>query len=551
MYRRRRSYSNFIGAARLTIIRSNINKKTSGFKKNFEAMKDLVLELKKKDRLVKIGGSLDSRKKHIKRSKLLPRDRVNYLLDDKKKSTEIGSLAGLNLENGDIPSAGLISVIGKVSGRDSIIIANDATVKGGTYYPITVKKHLRSLEIAKENNLACIYLVDSGGANLQEQTGIFADKDGFGRIFYEMAVMSSRGIPQISAVLGSCTAGGAYIPAMSDQTIIVKNNGTIFLGGPHLVKAATGEISNPQELGGAELHTSLSGVADYYAETEYEALDKIKSIIKYTNFIKPEILSKKKSFPPKYDASDIYGIVPADLKEQYDVKEVIARIVDNSELEEFKGKYGNTLVTGFAHIMGFPVGIIANNGVLFSESSLKGAHFIQICEQRGIPIIFLQNISGFIIGKKFEEKGIAKDGAKLVNAVSTVTVPKITIIIGGSFGAGNYAMCGRAYNPRFLFSWPNSKISVMGGEIAAKVLASVKDSQEGLGGKKWNSEEKISFMNKISNKFEKEGSPYYATARLWDDGIIDPLDTRSILAKSLSYSQNIIKPKQNFGVFRM
>ena len=482
---------------------------------------------------------------------MLPRDRVNYLLDDKKKSTEIGSLAGLNLENGDIPSAGLISVIGKVSGRDSIIIANDATVKGGTYYPITVKKHLRSLEIAKENNLACIYLVDSGGANLQEQTGIFADKDGFGRIFYEMAVMSSRGIPQISAVLGSCTAGGAYIPAMSDQTIIVKNNGTIFLGGPHLVKAATGEISNPQELGGAELHTSLSGVADYYAETEYEALDKIKSIIKYTNFIKPEILSKKKSFPPKYDASDIYGIVPADLKEQYDVKEVIARIVDNSELEEFKGKYGNTLVTGFAHIMGFPVGIIANNGVLFSESSLKGAHFIQICEQRGIPIIFLQNISGFIIGKKFEEKGIAKDGAKLVNAVSTVTVPKITIIIGGSFGAGNYAMCGRAYNPRFLFSWPNSKISVMGGEIAAKVLASVKDSQEGLRGKKWNSEEKISFMNKISNKFEKEGSPYYATARLWDDGIIDPLDTRSILAKSLSYSQNIIKPKQNFGVFRM
>ncbi len=551
MYRRRRSYSNFIGVARLTIIRSNINKKTSGFKRNFEAMKDLVLELKKKDRIVKIGGSLDSRKKHIKRSKLLPRDRVNYLLDDKKKSTEIGSLAGLNLENGDIPSAGLISVIGKVSGRDSIIIANDATVKGGTYYPITVKKHLRSLEIAKENNLACIYLVDSGGANLQEQTGIFADKDGFGRIFYEMAVMSSRGIPQISAVLGSCTAGGAYIPAMSDQTIIVKNNGTIFLGGPHLVKAATGEISNPQELGGAELHTSLSGVADYYAETEYEALDKIKSIIKYTNFIKPEILSKKKSFPPKYDASDIYGIVPADLKEQYDVKEVIARIVDNSELEEFKGKYGNTLVTGFAHIMGFPVGIIANNGVLFSESSLKGAHFIQICEQRGIPIIFLQNISGFIIGKKFEEKGIAKDGAKLVNAVSTVTVPKITIIIGGSFGAGNYAMCGRAYNPRFLFSWPNSKISVMGGEIAAKVLASVKDSQEGLRGKKWNSEEKISFMNKISNKFEKEGSPYYATARLWDDGIIDPLDTRSILAKSLSYSQNIIKPKQNFGVFRM
>ena len=501
--------------------------------------------------MVKIGGSLDARKKHIKRGKLLPRERVKYLLDDESNSVEIGCLAGLNLNKNDIPSAGLISIIGKVSGRDSMIIANDATVKGGTYFPITVKKHLRSLEIARENNLACIHLVDSGGANLQEQTGIFADKDGFGRIFYEMAVMSSQGIPQISAVLGSCTAGGAYIPAMSDQTIIVKNNGTIFLGGPHLVKAATGEISNSQELGGAELHTSLSGVADYFAENDYEALDKIKSILEFVNYTKPKSLHEKKSINPKYDPRDIYGIVPEDMREQYDVREIISRIVDNSELEEFKSNYGTTLVTGFSYIMGLPVGIIANNGILFSESSLKGAHFIQLCEQRRIPIIFFQNISGFIIGKKFEEKGIAKDGAKLVNAVSTVTVPKITIIIGGSFGAGNYAMCGRAYSPRFLFSWPNSKISVMGGEIAAKVLASVKETPISAANKKWSDEEKNSFMKSISDKFEKESSPYYATARLWDDGVLDPLDTRTVIGNSLSFTQNLIKQKKNFGVFRM
>ena len=546
-----RSYRYLFGVIKLRTIKSNLDKKSPSFKKNFETMKDLVSELNKKKRLVKIGGSLDARKKHIKRGKLLPRERVKYLLDDESNSVEIGCLAGLNLNKNDIPSAGLISIIGKVSGRDSMIIANDATVKGGTYFPITVKKHLRSLEIARENNLACIHLVDSGGANLQEQTGIFADKDGFGRIFYEMAVMSSQGIPQISAVLGSCTAGGAYIPAMSDQTIIVKNNGTIFLGGPHLVKAATGEISNSQELGGAELHTSLSGVADYFAENDYEALDKIKSILEFVNYTKPKSLHEKKSINPKYDPRDIYGIVPEDMREQYDVREIISRIVDNSELEEFKSNYGTTLVTGFSYIMGLPVGIIANNGILFSESSLKGAHFIQLCEQRRIPIIFFQNISGFIIGKKFEEKGIAKDGAKLVNAVSTVTVPKITIIIGGSFGAGNYAMCGRAYSPRFLFSWPNSKISVMGGEIAAKVLASVKETPISAANKKWSDEEKNSFMKSISDKFEKESSPYYATARLWDDGVLDPLDTRTVIGNSLSFTQNLIKQKKNFGVFRM
>ena len=532
-------------------ISTNLDKKSLSFKKNFESMKELVAELNKKKRLVKIGGSLEARKKHIKRGKLLPRERVKYLLDNEKENLEIGCLAGMDINKIDIPCAGLISVVGKVSGRDCMIIANDATVKGGTYFPITVKKHLRSLEIARENNLACIHLVDSGGANLQEQTGIFADKDGFGRIFYEMAVMSSRGIPQISAVLGSCTAGGAYIPAMSDQTIIVKKNGTIFLGGPHLVKAATGEDSNAQELGGADLHTSLSGVADYYAENDYEALDRIKSILKYVNYKKISNLDEKKVISPKYDPIDIYGIVPSDLREQYDVREIISRIVDNSEFEEFKKNYGTTLVTGFSYILGLPVGVIANNGILFSESSLKGAHFIQLCEQRRIPILFLQNISGFMIGKKFEERGIAKDGAKLVNAVSTVTVPKITIIIGGSFGAGNYAMCGRAYSPRFLFSWPNSKISVMGGEIAAKVLASVKDSQTSSSKKKWDIEEKNKFMKAINDKFEKEGSPYYATSRLWDDGVIDPLETRNIIGNSLSFANNSVDEKASFGVFRM
>ena len=551
MYRWRGSNSYVIGVNRLKALTSNLNKKDSKYKRNFETMKELVSDLNKKKRLVKIGGSLDARKKHIKRGKLLPRERVKYLLDDMKNIVEIGCLAGLNFMNNDIPSGGMISVIGKVSGRDCMIIANDATVKGGTYYPITVKKHLRSLEIARENNLACIHLVDSGGANLQEQTGIFADKDGFGRIFFEMAKMSSQGTPQISAVLGSCTAGGAYIPAMSDQTIIVKKNGTIFLGGPHLVEAATGEVTGPQELGGAELHTSLSGVADYFAENEYSALDKVKSILEFINYEKPKTLVERKSIKPRYDSKDIYGIVPSDLREQYDVREIISRIVDNSEFEEFKQKYGTTLVTGFSHIMGYPVGIIANNGILFSESSLKGAHFIQLCEQRRIPIVFFQNISGFIIGKSFEEKGIAKDGAKLVNAVSTVTVPKITVIIGGSFGAGNYAMCGRAYSPRFLFSWPNSKISVMGGEIAAKVLASVKDSQVNSKGTKWTKEERSIFMNSIIKKFNDEGSPYYATSRLWDDGVIDPLDTRKILGNSLSYCQNLTNDKANFGVFRM
>lgn len=535
----------------MTVFKTSIKKKNEVYKKNLEAMRELVSDFKKKQRLAKIGGSLESRKRHIKRGKMLPRERIKYLLDDESKNLEIGELAGYDIDNNEYPCGGIISVIGKISDRDTMIIANDATIKGGTYNPITVKKHLRSLEIARENNLACLHLVDSGGANLQKQTSIFADKDGFGRIFFEMANMSAEGIPQISAVMGSCTAGGAYIPAMSDETIIVKKNGTIFLGGPHLVAAATGEISNEQELGGAELHTKLSGVADHFAENDYEALNITKRIFQNLNYKKPNSVKIINSKSPKYDIEELYGIVPKDLREQYDVKEVIARIVDDSIIDEFKGNYGTTLVTAFCHIMGIPIGIIANNGVLFSESSLKGAHFIQLCEQRGIPIVFLQNISGFMIGKAFEEKGIAKDGAKLVNAVSTAKVPKITLIIGGSFGAGNYAMCGRAYSPRFLFAWPNSRISVMGGEIAAKVLTSVKEKQTIKSNDDWTNKDRSKFMEKIVSKFEMEGSPYFATARLWDDGIIDPINTREVLGLSLSFSLNKKIEKGNFGIFRM
>ena len=533
------------------IIKSNINKRSSSYQNNFDRMSDLVSDLKKKKRIINIGGSLDSRKRHISRGKVLPRERIAHLLDDKDNALEIGELAGYDLNNNETPSGSIVCVIGKVSGRDSMIIANDATVKGGTYFPITLKKHLRSLEIAKENNLACINLVDSGGANLREQTGIFADKEGFGRIFFEMANMSSVGIPQISAVLGSCTAGGAYIPAMSDETVIVKKNGTIFLGGPHLVKAATGEITNEQDLGGAELHTKSSGVADYFANDDYDALDIIKSIMGNLNYKKKYDLNLKDAVDPKYDPQEIYGILPTELKEQYDVREVIARLVDNSELDEFKSNYGTTLVTGFAYLMGIPIGIVANNGILFSESSLKATHFIQLCEQRGIPILFLQNIAGFMIGKSYEAKGIAKDGAKLVNAVSTVTVPKITLIIGGSFGAGNYAMCGRAYSPRFLFSWPNSKISVMGGEIAANVLSSVKEAQYEKLGKKWKAEKRLNFQKEIIDQFDYEGSPYYASARLWDDGILDPLETRKKISLGLLNSLNSKRKNGKFGIFRM
>ena len=550
MYWRWRSDCLNIGNNQL-IIKSNINTKSSPYQNNFDRMSELVSDLKKKKRIINIGGSLDSRKRHISRGKVLPRERIAHLLDDKDNALEIGELAGYDLNNNETPSGSIVCVIGKVSGRDSMIIANDATVKGGTYFPITLKKHLRSLEIAKENNLACINLVDSGGANLREQTGIFADKEGFGRIFFEMANMSSVGIPQISAVLGSCTAGGAYIPAMSDETVIVKKNGTIFLGGPPLVKAATGEITNEQDLGGAELHTKLSGVADYFANDDYDAISIIKSIMKNLNYEKNYDLNLKDAVDPKYDPHEIYGILPRELKEQYDVKEIIARLVDNSELDEFKSNYGTTLVTGFAYLMGIPIGIVANNGILFSESSLKATHFIQLCEQRGIPILFLQNIAGFMIGRSYEEKGIAKDGAKLVNAVSTVTVPKLTLIIGGSFGAGNYAMCGRAYSPRFLFSWPNSKISVMGGEIAANVLSSVKEAQYKKLGKKWKAEKKLNFQKEIIDQFDYEGSPYYASARLWDDGILDPLETRKKISLGLLNSLNSKRKNGKFGIFRM
>lgn len=535
----------------MKVIGNQLNKLDKEYVENSKHMIQLVKKLKKVSTWSTLGGSEKARKIHIKRGKLLVRERIDNLLDKKSPFLEIGSLGAYNMYENEAPSAGIVTGIGKISDRECMVVANDATVKGGTYYPITVKKHLRALDIAKENNLACIYLVDSGGANLPRQTGIFADKDGFGRIFYDMSQMSARGIPQISIVMGSCTAGGAYIPAMSDQTIIVKEKGTIFLGGPPLVKAATGEVVSIQDLGGADLHTRLSGVADYLADDDYHALKIARDIVKNTNYSKNINLNIKKNIEPIHDQEEIYGIIPTSLKKPYDVKEIIARIIDNSEFDEFKERYGTSLVTGFAHIMGYPVGIIANNGILFSESSLKGSHFIQICDQRNIPIIFLQNISGFMVGKKYEEKGIAKDGAKLVNAISTTRVPKFTVIIGGSFGAGNYGMCGRAYRPRFLFTWPNSRISVMGGEQAANVLATIKKERLQKEGKKWSVKQENLFKKPILEKFEKESSPFYASARLWDDGIIDPIDTRKVLALSLSVSLNSDKHDGRFGIFRM
>ena len=535
----------------MKIIGNELDKTDLVFSRNQQNMKALVKELKERSQTISLGGSQRAREIHINRGKLLARDRIDFLLDSKSPFLEIGSFGGYRMYNDEAPSGGIVTGIGRVSGRECMIIANDATVKGGTYYPITVKKHLRGQEIAKENNLPCIYLVDSGGGNLPRQSGMFADKEGFGRIFYNMSHMSSLGIPQISVVMGSYTAGGAYVPAMSDQTIIVKNTGTIFLGGPPLVKAATGEIVSDEELGGAELHTSVSGVADYFAHDDYDALKQARSIIKNTKTNEFKSFAVKKSVDPMFDEEDIYGIVSDNLKESFDVKQLLSRIIDNSEFDEFKERYGTSIITGFAHIMGYPVGIIANNGILFSESSLKAAHFIQICEQRQIPLVFFQNISGFMVGKKYEERGIAKDGAKLVNAVATTNVPKFTIIIGGSFGAGNYGMCGRAYQPRFLFSWPNSRISVMGGEQAANVLATVRRDRIEKEGKKWTKKEEKLFKQPILDQFEEESSPYYASARLWDDGIIDPIDTRKILALSISSSVNSRMTDNKFGIFRM
>ncbi|MCO6187454.1 carboxyl transferase domain-containing protein [Rhizobium sp. L1K21] len=497
------------------------------------------------------GGNEASRARHVKRGKLLPRDRVGGLLDAGSPFLEIGLFAATGVYEDDIPAAGVIAGIGKISGRDCMIVCNDATVKGGTYYPLTVKKHLRAQEIAEENRLPCLYLVDSGGANLPNQDEVFPDKEHFGRIFFNQARMSAKGIAQIAVVMGSCTAGGAYVPAMSDQTIIVKNQGTIFLAGPPLVKEATGEVIDAETLGGGDTHTRLSGVADYLADNDDHALALARQIVKHLGPAPSPNIALIEAKAPLYPARDIMSIVPADTKTPYDVHDVIARIVDGSDFDEFKPRYGTTLVTGFAHIDGIPIGIIANNGVLFSESSLKGAHFIELCCQRKIPLLFLQNITGFMVGSKYEAGGIAKDGAKLVTAVSTANVPKVTVIIGGSYGAGNYGMCGRAYSPRFLWMWPNARISVMGGAQAAGVLASVKRAGIEAKGGSWSAEEEAAFKRPTLDLFERQSAPLYASARLWDDGIIDPEKTRDVVALSLRAALNAPVEDTRFGLFRM
>ncbi|GFZ99148.1 biotin-dependent carboxyl transferase [Elstera cyanobacteriorum] len=511
----------------------------------------LVADLKAKVALLAEGGGEAARAKHVARGKLLPRDRIRTLLDVGAPFLELSQFAAFDMYNGDVPCAGIITGIGRVSGRECLIVANDATVKGGTYYPVTVRKHLRAQAIAQENNLPCIYLVDSGGANLPNQDEVFPDKEHFGRIFFNQATMSARGIPQIAVVMGSCTAGGAYVPAMADESIIVRNQGTIFLGGPPLVKAATGEVVTAEDLGGADVHTRISGVADHLAENDAHALGIARSIVGNLNRPKPMPLDLRPPRDPLYDPREIYGIVSSDLRKPYDVREIIARIVDGSEFDEFKANYGTTLVTGFAHIWGYPVGIVANNGILFGESAQKGAHFVELCGQRGIPLVFLQNITGFMVGKKYEHGGIAKDGAKMVTAVSCVSVPKLTVIIGNSFGAGNYGMCGRAFDPRFLWMWPNARISVMGGEQAANVLAQVRRDGMEAKGQSWSTEEEAAFKAPIHAQYEKQGHPYYSSARLWDDGIIDPADTRMVLGLGLSAALNAPVPESRFGVFRM
>ncbi|MBL8664641.1 MAG: carboxyl transferase domain-containing protein [Alphaproteobacteria bacterium] len=535
----------------MSVIRSNINPRHDDFRANEAANRALVSTLRAKVAEVKKGGPLKARERHLARNKLLPRDRVRTLVDPGAPFLEIGQLAALDMYDNEVPSGGVITGIGRVSGRECMIICNDATVKGGTYYPMTVKKHLHAQSIAEENHLPCIYLVDSGGGNLPQQDDIFPDWRHFGNQFYSQAQMSAKGIPQIAVVMGSCTAGGAYVPAMCDEAIIVRNQGTIFLGGPPLVRAATGERVTAEELGGADLHSRVSGVTDYYAQNDYHALGMARRIVARLNKQKSVWCEVKEPRPPAYDPEELYGVVPPDWKKPYDVREVIARIVDGSELDEFKPLYGTTLVCGFAHIWGYPVGIVANNGILFSESSVKGAHFIEICDQRKIPLLYLQNITGFMVGKKYEAGGIAKDGAKLVTATSTARVPKFTFIIGGSFGAGNYAMCGRGFMPRFLWMWPNSRIAIMGGEQAANVLATLRRDNLEAEGKTWPKEDEDRFKAPILAQFEHQSSAYYSTARLWDDGIVDPAETRNVLGLCLSAAQNAPPEQGKFGVFRM
>jgi 3-methylcrotonyl-CoA carboxylase beta subunit len=535
----------------MTILASAADPRSEAFKTNAAAIEAMVADLRDQVDVVRRGGGENARAKHLARGKLLPRDRVRTLIDPGSPFLEFSQLAAHGMYGGEIAGAGIITGIGRVMGRECVVIANDATVKGGTYYPVTVKKHLRAQEVARENHLPCLYLVDSGGANLPNQDEVFPDRDHFGRIFYNQAQMSAAGIPQIAVVMGSCTAGGAYVPAMSDESIIVRNQGTIFLAGPPLVKAATGEIVSAEDLGGADVHSRVSGVTDHYAQNDAHALGIARRIVASLNTVKRPNLEIRAPRAPRFDPSEIYGVIPKDARKPYDVREVIARIVDNSEFDEFKQLYGQTLVTGFAHIWGYPVGIVANNGILFSESAQKGAHFIELCAQRGIPLVFLQNITGFMVGRKYEAGGIAKDGAKMVTAVATAAVPKFTVIIGGSFGAGNYGMCGRAYGPRFLWMWPNARISVMGGEQAAAVLATVRRDNFDAQGKAWPIEEEEQFKAPIRQQYETQGHPYYSSARLWDDGVIDPADTRLVLGLGLSAALNAPIETTKFGLFRM
>jgi 3-methylcrotonyl-CoA carboxylase beta subunit len=535
----------------MSVLVSQVERRSDGFRANAQAMRALVEDLRAQVQRIKQGGGEVARQRHLGRGKLLPRERIRRLLDPGSPFLELSQLAAHGLYGDEVPAAGIITGIGRIERRECVIVANDATVKGGTYFPITVKKHVRAQEIARENRLPCIYLVDSGGANLPNQDEVFPDRDHFGRIFYNQATMSAAGIPQIAVVMGSSTAGGAYVPAMSDEAVIVKEQGTIFLGGPPLVKAATGEVVSAEELGGADLHTRISGVADHFAQSDDHALALARRIVRHLNQGKHIDLELREPVAPLFDPAEIYGLVPEDVRQPYDVREMIARLVDGSELDEFKARYGPTLVTGFAHLMGYPVGIIANNGILFSESAQKGAHFTELCAKRRIPLIFLQNITGFMVGRRYEAGGIAKDGAKMVTAVACARVPKLTVIIGGSFGAGNYAMCGRAYGPRFLWMWPNARISVMGGEQAASVLARVRRDNLERAGKDWPEDEEEAFKAPIRAQYEREGHPYYSSARLWDDGIIDPAETRTVLALSLSAALNAPIEPTEFGVFRM
>ena len=535
----------------MTVLESSLDPRSESYAENAAHMAGLVDDLRKQIGRIKLGGGEKSRTRHLKRGKLLPRERVRRLLDPGSPFLELSQLAAHDMYGDNIAGAGIVTGIGRVEGTECVIVANDATVKGGSYFPLTVKKHLRAQEIARFNNLPCIYLVDSGGANLPNQDEVFPDREHFGRIFYNQATLSGAGIPQIAVVMGSCTAGGAYIPAMSDESIIVRKQGTIFLGGPPLVKAAIGEIVTPEELGGADVHSRTSGVTDHYALDDRHALRMARRVVANLNRQKAPNLTLAPAREPKYDPAELHGLIPKDVRIPYDVREVIARLLDGSEFDEFKKLYGVTLVTGFGRIHGYPVGIVANNGVLFSESALKGAHFIELCCQRGIPLIFLQNITGFMVGAKYEAGGIAKDGAKMVTAVACANVPKITIIIGGSFGAGNYGMCGRAYGPRFLWMWPNARISVLGGDQAAAVLAQVKRDYMEADGEDWPADEEEAFKEPIKAQYEGQGHPYYASARLWDDGIVDPADTRMVLALSLSAALNQPVEKTDFGVFRM